>query len=136
MTAQASATPAAVRDVIAGWRPPAGRVLAVLPASDLVTAAAEAAGAGEKLTLSVRAAPGRRSRAEVPGAPARGGSREAVAPAPQPQRGLLPAASAAGCGHFRAPAGRAVFCAPGFPLPDAATGSGLSRRGPRGGGEP
>jgi hypothetical protein len=58
MTAQASPNPAAVRDVIAERRPPADRVLAVLPASDLVTAAAEA-----------------------------------VAPVPQPQRGLLPAAS-------------------------------------------
>jgi hypothetical protein len=101
MTAQASPNPAAVRDVIAERRPPADRVLAVLPASDLVTAAAEA-----------------------------------VAPVPQPQRGLLPAASAAGYGHFQVPAVRAVFCAPGFPLPDAATGSELFRRGPRGGGEP
>ena len=132
MTAQASPTQTTVRDVIAGWRPPADRVLAVLPASDLVTAAAEAAGTREKLTLSVRAAPAR-FRAEVPGAPARGGSREAVAPVPQPRRGLLPVASAAGYGHFRAPAGRAASCAPWFPLPDAATGSRLSRRGPRGG---
>jgi hypothetical protein len=56
---------------------------------------------------------------------------------PSAQCGLpLAAAAAAGSGHCRTPAGRAVFHVPEFPPPDAATGGGQPRRGPRGDGEP
>ena len=125
---------AAVQDLIREWNLPADRALAAVLASDLVISATTA-GTGKNLMLSVHCT-GTQLRVEVRDASVRGGSWETDA-RPEAQRGLLLAAArAAGSGHYRTPAGRAVFYVLEFPPSDAATGSGQSRGGPRGDGEP
>lgn len=137
----AAGTPAAadavvaVRAAIAEWQVPVDRALAATLASDLVISAV-ANGAAGALMLVVRCA-GHRFRVEVHDASVRGDSWESAVPAPEAQRGLLLAAArAAECGHYRTPAGRAVFYELEFPPPEAATGGGQARGGPRGDGEP
>jgi hypothetical protein len=125
---------AAVLGAIGEWQVPVNRGLAAALTSDLVISAV-ASGASGPLMLVVRST-GRRLRVEVHDASVRGDSWETAAAGPESQRGLLLAAiCAAGSGHFRTPAGRAVFYELEFPLPDAATGGGQARGG-RGDGEP
>ena len=126
---------AAVRAAIGEWEVPVDRALAAVLASDLVINAVVNGAAGA-LMLVVRCA-GHRFRVEVHDASVRGDSWESPVPGPEAQRGLLLAAErAAACGHYRTPAGRAVFYELACPPPDAATGGGQARGGPRGGGEP
>jgi hypothetical protein len=125
----------AVRAVIEEWRVPVNPGLAGILASDLVINAA-VNGAGEPLTLSVQCT-GAQFRVEVRDASVHGDSWETPASGADAQRGLLLAAAlAAESGHYRTPAGRAVFYVLAFPPSDAATGGGQSRGGPRGDGEP
>jgi len=126
---------AAVRQMIGEWQLPVDGALAAVLASDLVISAA-VSGSGENLMLSVRCTT-TQLRVEVHDPSVRGDSWETGAPGPEAQRGLLLAAArAADSGHYRTPAGRAVFYVLEFPPSAAATGSGQSRGGPRGDGEP
>lgn len=127
---------AAVRAAIGEWQVPVDRALAVTLASDLVISAV-ASGADGALMLVIRCT-GHLFRVEVHDASVRGDSWENAAPGSEAQRGmLLAAAAAAASGHYRTPAGRAVFYELGLecPPPEAATGGG-HRGGPRGDGEP
>jgi len=113
---------AAVQAAIDDWQLPADRGLAGILASDLVINAV-ANGAGGTLMLSIRCAGGL-FRAEVHDASVRGDSWEDAGPGADAGRGLLLAAAlAASSGHYRTPAGRAVFYELAF-APAAAAGSG------------
>lgn len=127
-TPAAAGAVVAVRAAIAEWQVPVDRALAAVLTSDLVINAVVNGAAGA-LMLVIRCA-GHRFRVEVHDASVRGDSWETAVPAPEAQRGLLLAAEqAAASGHYRTPAGRAVFYELEFPPPDAATAGGQARRG-------
>lgn len=115
-----------VRSAITAWSVPVNPAVAILLTSDLVINAVTN-GAGATITLGIRWSPGQ-FRVEVHDASVSGDSWETAEADANAERGLLLAASmAAECGHYRTPAGRAVYyvLATG-PLPGA--GSMSSRR--------
>jgi len=93
-----------VRAAIAAWAVPVNPALAILLTSDLVINAVTN-GAGETITLGIRWSSGQ-FRVEVHDASVTGDSWETA----DADRGLLLAAAmAADWGHYRTPAGRAVY---------------------------
>jgi hypothetical protein len=134
-TAAAALAVAAVRAAIGEWQVPADRALAGILASDLVITAA-AAGAEQDLMLSIRCS-GARFRVEVHDPSPAGDPWESTGTETGTARGLqLAAALAAESGHYRTPAGRAVYYALALP-PGAAPGGGQLPQGvARGDGEP
>ena len=97
-----------VREAIVAWSVPVNQAVAILLTSDLVINAVTN-GAGESITLGIRWAPGR-FRVEVHDASVTGDPWETADADANADRGLhLAAAMAADCGHYRTPAGRAVF---------------------------
>jgi hypothetical protein len=137
-----------VRSAIAAWSVPVNPAVAVLLTSDLVINAVTN-GADGTVTLGIRWASGQ-FRVEVHDATVAGDSWETAESAADAERGLaLAAALAADYGHYRTPAGRAVFYVlravrepSAFPWPPIAPGRQGMDRGlpPReatdGGGEP
>jgi hypothetical protein len=126
---------AAVRAAIGEWQVPVDRGLAAVLASDLVINAVTS-GTGESLMLSVRCTSGQ-FRVEVHDRSFTGDSWESAESEAKADRGLqLAAMTAAESGHYRTPAGRAVFYVLAF-APAAATGGGQAPRGAASGdGEP
>ena len=126
---------AAVRAAIGEWQVPVDRGLAGVLASDLVINAVTS-GTGEALMLSVRYTSSQ-FRVEVHDRSFTGDSWENAESEEKADRGLLLAAmTAAESGHYRTPAGRAVFYVLAF-APAAATGAGPAPRGAASGdGEP
>lgn len=97
-----------VRAAISAWSVPVNPAVAILLTSDLVINAVTN-GAGEMITLGVRWSSGG-FRVEVHDASVRGDSWATVDAGADADRGLqLAAALAAECGHYRTPAGRAVY---------------------------
>lgn len=97
-----------VRSAIAAWSVPVSPAVAILLTSDLVINAVTN-GAGETIMLVIRWSPGR-FRVEVHDASVTGDSWETAEADVNAERGLLLAATmAAECGHYRTPAGRAVY---------------------------
>lgn len=97
-----------VRSAIAAWSVPVNPAVAILLTSDLVINAVTN-GAGDTITLGIRWSPGQ-FRVEVHDASVTGDSWETAEADADAERGLLLAASmAAECGHYRTPAGRAVY---------------------------
>jgi hypothetical protein len=97
-----------VRAAITAWSVPVNPAIAVLLTSDLVINAVTN-GAGETVMLSIRWSAGQ-FRVEVHDASVSGDSWETADANADAERGLLLAAAlAADCGHYRTPAGRAVF---------------------------
>ena len=97
-----------VRSAIAAWSVPVNPAVAVLLTSDLMINAVMN-GAGETVTLGIRWSSGQ-FRVEVHDASVTGDSWETAAADANADRGLqLAAALAAECGHYRTPAGRAVY---------------------------
>jgi hypothetical protein len=97
-----------VRAAIAEWRVPVDLSVAGILASDLIINAVTN-GAGETLMLAIRCS-ATQFRVEIHDASVRGDSWETVAADADAERGLLLAAAlAAESGHYRTPAGRAVF---------------------------
>ena len=97
-----------VRSAITAWSVPVNPAVAILLTSDLVINAAMN-GAGETITLGIRWSSGQ-FRVEVHDASVTGDSWETAAADANADRGLqLAAALAAECGHYRTPAGRAVY---------------------------
>jgi len=136
-----------VRAVIAEWRVPVNLDVAGILASDLIINAVTN-GAGETLMLAIRCS-ATQFRVEVHDASVQGDSWETAASDTDAGRGLLLAAAlAAEWGHYRTPAGRAVFYALAFepaaevvsrgdPPYSPGDGDGLPSRGAaRGDGEP
>ena len=122
---------AAVRAVIDEWQVPVDRSLAAVLASDLVINAVTNS-TGETFMLSIRCT-GSQFRVEAHDASFTGDSWESAESGADAERGLLLAAAlAAGSGHYRTPAGRAVFYTLEF-APAAATGGGHTPRGAAGG---
>ncbi len=114
---------------IAEWRVPVDRNVAGILASDLIINAVTN-GAGETLMLSIRSA-GAQFRVEVHDASVRGDSWETTESDADAERGLLLAAAlAADSGHYRTPAGRAVYYALAF-APAADISRGADPRIPR-----
>ena len=108
-----------VRDTIAAWSVPVNQAVAILLTSDLVINAVTN-GAGETITLGIRWSPDG-FRVEVHDASVTGDSWETAQADADADRGLLLAAAmAVASGHYRTPAGRAVYyvLAP-EPQPDA-----------------
>ena len=102
-----------VRAAIAAWSVPVNPAVAILLTSDLVINAV-INGAGETITLGIRWASGQ-FRVEVHDASVTGDSWETA----DAERGLLLAAAmAADWGHYRTPAGRAVYYVLGSSLRD------------------
>jgi hypothetical protein len=134
-TAAAALAVAAVRAAISEWQVPADSSLAGILASDLVITAA-AGGAEHDLMLSLRGA-GARFRVEVHAPSPAGDPWDATGTETGTGGGLrLAAALAAESGHYRTPAGRAVYYALALP-PGAAPGGGhLPQGDARGDGEP
>jgi hypothetical protein len=136
-TGSAAAAHAAghVRAAIAEWRVPVDQGVAGILASDLIINAVTN-GAGESLMLAIRCS-ATQFRVEIHDASVHGDSWETAPSDASAERGLLLAAAlAAESGHYRTPAGRAVFYALAL-APRAATGIGQSPPGPaRGVGEP
>ncbi len=97
-----------VRRTISAWSVPVNPAVAILLTSDLVINAV-ANGAGETITLGIRWSPGQ-FRVEVHDASVTGAPWETADAAANAERGLLLAAAmAADWGHYRTPAGRAVY---------------------------
>ena len=97
-----------VRETIVAWSVPVNQAVAILLTSDLVINAVTN-GAGETITLGIRWAPGR-FRVEVHDASVSGNSWENADADANADRGLLLAAAmAVDWGHYRTPAGRAVY---------------------------
>jgi hypothetical protein len=97
-----------VRAAITAWSVPVNPAVAILLTSDLVINAVTN-GAGETVTLGIRWTPGQ-FRVEVHDASVSGDSWETAESDADAERGLLLAAAlAADCGHYRTPAGRAVY---------------------------
>ena len=97
-----------VRSAIAGWSVPVNPAVAILLTSDLLINAVTN-GAGETVTLGIRWSSGQ-FRVEVHDASVTGDSWETAEADINAERGLLLAAAmAADCGHYRTPAGRAVY---------------------------
>jgi hypothetical protein len=97
-----------VRAAISAWSVPVNPAVAILLTSDLVINAATN-GAGETITLGIRWSSGQ-FRVEVHDASVTGNSWEAPDTAADANRGLLLAAAmAVDWGHYRTPAGRAVY---------------------------
>jgi hypothetical protein len=97
-----------VRAAISAWSVPVNPAVAILLTSDLVINAVTN-GAGETATLGIRWSSGQ-FRVEVHDASVSGDSWETPEADADANRGLLLAAAlAAECGHYRTPAGRAVF---------------------------
>ena len=121
---------------IAEWRVPVDRSVAGILASDLIINAVTN-GAGETLMLAIRCTDGQ-FRVEVHDASVQGDSWETAKSDADAERGLLLAAAlAAESGHYRTPAGRAVYYALEFAPGSAETGDGHATRGAASGdGEP
>ncbi|HEX3711963.1 MAG TPA: hypothetical protein VHV09_04145 [Trebonia sp.] len=97
-----------VRATIAAWSVPVNPAVAILLTSDLVINAVTN-GAGETITLGIRWSAGQ-FRVEVHDASVSGDSWETAESSANAKRGLLLAAAmAADWGHYRTPAGRAVY---------------------------
>jgi hypothetical protein len=97
-----------VRAAIVAWSVPVNPAVAILLTSDLVINAVTN-GAGDTITLGIRWASGQ-FRVEVHDASVSGDPWETTAADADADRGLLLAAAmAADWGHYRTPAGRAVF---------------------------
>jgi hypothetical protein len=97
-----------VRAAISAWSVPVNPAVAILLTSDLVINAV-ANGAGETITLGIRWSSGQ-FRVEVHDASVTGDSWQTPEADADAQRGLLLAAAmAVDWGHYRTPAGRAVF---------------------------
>lgn len=97
-----------VRAAISAWSVPVNPAIATLLTSDLVINAVTN-GAGETVTLGIRWSSGQ-FRVEVHDASVAGDSWETAEADASADRGLLLAAAmAADCGHYRTPAGRAVY---------------------------
>ena len=97
-----------VRSAIAAWSVPVNPAVAILLTSDLVINAVMN-GAGETITLGIRWSSGQ-FRVEVHDASVTGDSWENADADADADRGLhLAAAMASDCGHYRTPAGRAVY---------------------------
>jgi hypothetical protein len=134
--APAAAAAAAVRVAIGDWQVPVDPALACILASDLVISAVTSGTGEPALMLSVRCAGGQ-FRVDVHDLSFTGDTWEDAESEAKADRGLLLAAlKAAGSGHYRTPAGRAVFYALAF-APAAAAGGGHAPRGAASGdGEP
>ena len=124
-----------VRAAVAEWRVPVDQGVAGILASDLIINAVTN-GAGETLMLAIRCS-ATQFRVEIHDASVHGDSWETAASDADADRGLLLAAAlAAESGHYRTPAGRAVFYTLAL-APRAAAGLGHSPQGTaRGDGEP
>jgi hypothetical protein len=97
-----------VRTAISAWSVPVNPAVAILLTSDLVINAVTN-GAGETITLGIRWSSGQ-FRVEVHDASVTGDSWETADADADADRGLLLAAAmAADWGHYRTPAGRAVY---------------------------
>ena len=97
-----------VRAAIAAWSVPVNPAVAILLTSDLVINAVMN-GAGETVTLAIRWSSGQ-FRVEVHDASVSGDSWQTADANADAERGLqLAAAMAVDCGHYRTPAGRAVY---------------------------
>ena len=97
-----------VRRTISAWSVPVNPAVAILLTSDLVINAVTN-GAGETITLGIRWSSGQ-FRVEVHDASVPRDSWETLDDEADAERGLLLAAAmAAECGHYRTPAGRAVY---------------------------
>ncbi len=97
-----------VRATISAWSVPVNPAVAILLTSDLVINAVTN-GAGETITLGIRWSSGQ-FRVEVHDASVTGDSWETPDASANADRGLLLAAAmAADWGHYRTPAGRAVY---------------------------
>jgi hypothetical protein len=97
-----------VRAAISAWSVPVNPAVAILLTSDLVINAVTN-GAGETITLGIRWSSGQ-FRVEVHDASVTGDSWETADADADADRGLLLAAAmAADWGHYRTPAGRAVY---------------------------
>ena len=97
-----------VRSAIAAWSVPVNPAVAILLTSDLVINAV-LNGAGETVTLGIRWSSGQ-FRVEVHDASVSGDSWETTDADANAERGLqLAAAMATDYGHYRTPAGRAVY---------------------------
>ena len=97
-----------VRSAIAAWSVPVNPAVAILLTSDLVINAVMN-GAGETITLGIRWSSGQ-FRVEVHDASVTGDSWETTDADADAERGLqLAAVMASDCGHYRTPAGRAVY---------------------------
>ena len=135
-TGSAAAAHAAgyVRAAIAEWQVPVDLNVAGILASDLIINAVTN-GAGETLMLTIRCSAAQ-FRVEIHDASVRGDSWETAANADAERGLLLAAALAAESGHYRTPAGRAVFYALTL-VSRAAPGIGQGPQGTaRGDGEP
>ena len=136
-TGSAAAAHAAghVRAAIAEWRVPVDPGMAGVLACDLIINAVTN-GAGETLMLAIRCT-ATQFRVEIHDASVHGDSWETAASDADAERGLLLAAAlAAESGHYRTPAGRAVFYTLAL-APAAAAGPGPSPQGTTSGdGEP
>ena len=136
-TGSAAAAHAAgqVRAAVAEWRVPVDPGVAGILASDLIINAVTN-GAGETLMLAIRCS-ATQFRVEIHDASVHGDSWETAASDANAERGLLLAAAlAAESGHYRTPAGRAVFYTLAL-APRAAAGLGQRPPGTtRGDGEP
>jgi hypothetical protein len=136
-TGSAAAAHAAghVRAAIAEWLVPVDPGVAGILACDLIINAVTN-GAGETLMLAIRCS-ATQFRVEIHDASVRGDSWETAASDADADRGLLLAAAlAAESGHYRTPAGRAVFYALAL-APRAAAGLGHNPQGTASGdGEP
>jgi hypothetical protein len=124
-----------VTAAITEWRVPVDRSVAGILTSDLIINSVTN-GTGETLMLAIRCT-GAQFRVEVHDASVQGDSWETTKSDADAERGLLLAAAlAAESGHYRTPAGRAVFYTLAL-APRAATGIGHSPQGPASGdGEP
>jgi hypothetical protein len=97
-----------VRSAIAAWSVPVNPAVAILLTSDLLINAVMN-GAGETVTLGIRWSSGQ-FRVEVHDASVTGDSWETADADADAERGLrLAAVMATDCGHYRTPAGRAVY---------------------------
>jgi len=97
-----------VRAAISAWSVPVNPAVAILLTSDLVINAVMN-GAGDTITLGIRWSSGQ-FRVEVHDASVSGDSWQTAEADADAERGLqLAAAMAADCGHYRTPAGRAVY---------------------------
>jgi hypothetical protein len=97
-----------VRSAIAAWSVPVNPAVAILLTSDLVINAVTN-GASETITLSIRWS-SQQFRVEVHDASVTGDSWKTAESHADAERGLqLAAAMASECGHYRTPAGRAVY---------------------------
>jgi hypothetical protein len=146
-SAAAASACAHVRSAIDAWSVPVNRAVAILLTSDLIINAVTN-GAVDTVMLAIRWSSGQ-FRVEVHDSSVTGDSWETAESGADAGRGLLLAATmAAECGHYRTPAGRAVFyvLAPQAGAPTASSREAASSRGegpefaPRGatsgGGEP